>query len=145
MARLSILGARRVEALQVILGHQEKSELNALDKPDDLSREQMVKDYATKKKIDVEKLVKEITVDISELKDAGFYIEYDVKRAGRIKLKDLYLDEAMAEKSKAKEKYDKTVSEIKQRYDRLKNQLWLCETLEDAKKIVGMTDEKEGN
>ncbi|MDN7062685.1 hypothetical protein FIV11_13250 [Lactiplantibacillus plantarum] len=144
MARLSILGARRVEALQVILEQQKNAEINKLIKPDHLSEHDAAIKHGAKVGVDIVSVVKNIEDSLKLLKQNGFYVDYSARHVMKYGVEN-YCQNEFTSEIPALTRYNNKVNKIKKHYADLKNRLWLCETLEEAKEIVGMTDEKEGN
>lgn len=143
MAKLSILGAQRVKALQEILDKQMKNKLKELEKEkvsDTRSQTTVVTNYFKKNGIDINEAMKSIEKLRNEFKT--FYSDYYnqprfLRDINGMSVSDFYNDsmrEKPAEVVKYEAKRDKLISDFEEK----KNALWLCETLEDAKEIVGI-------
>lgn len=137
MGKLSILGAKRVEALQVILDQQCEQEINDLNAPIPKSsreKEQVVIDSYAKKNIDIQKLLAKYNDCIDKIRSV---IEANAYRTNKLDIATLYND-LLYKQTPEYKKYLKHKEDITKKYNEKKNQLWLCETLEDAKQIVGI-------
>lgn len=136
MGKLSVLGAARVEALIAMLQDEKKRELKALGVP-------------TRK--DIEEQVKlEMSVDQHE-EEMRRLIREAEKHADAIKARigfeyRINLNTYGGQNLVYKQRVDKLVAakiteptaEIDAKYRRKIQELWLCETLEEAKAIVGI-------
>jgi hypothetical protein len=142
MGRLSILGATRVQALQNILSKEQDQRLANLGIYSDLPE--------LTDSVLVEKALKKVGVtpaDIdrynrltNKLLDADLVRSYDHNKLTNSSFRpERVLTE---EESFTPEQlfYKQQSQVIKEDIANRKNQLWLCETLEEAKKIVGIND-----
>lgn len=122
MGELKILGAQRVKALQKILEGKEKEALNALPKLSDK--------------------------EASEYADIQLIGEENIKEYNRLTEQLAPLQKLVNSTRHKTEWYNKRNEylkpnnekriEVKKEFDDKKNSLWLCETMEEAKEIVGI-------
>lgn len=137
MGKLSILGAQRVKALTEILNEKEQAELREIDVP---SYEDIVKKVdqefgILQQKERLQELVKEANQlgrDIKQITGTDFSVytrEYSNYSSNGYSER---IDELK------KELIVKEQQKVKDKYKTKRQMLWLCETLEEAKEIVGI-------
>lgn len=140
MAELKILGVKRVEALLAVLDQKEKEDVAALVIPsmDDIKamvdNEFGLTELRTKEvelKAALEGVIGILNEAVCEERYVTINENYRTRRGG----KGPYmarLDELVAELRNA------PINAVKEAYKLKRTQLWMCETLEDAKAIVGI-------
>jgi hypothetical protein len=137
MGKLSILGAQRVKALTEILDEKEKQTIRGLDTPTRSEIERMVdiefsiNNVQAELNATVEK-AKQLAKEINSV--TGKNNEIEIRNWGRNNLTDYSsrVDELTSELK------DSKVAEVRQFFNSKRQSLWLCETLEEAKAIVGI-------
>jgi hypothetical protein len=139
MANLKILGAQRVKALTEMLKEKEASLIAQILK------EQLSHTDAEKhvnKDLGVQKFVDEVTdlekriLELSELIQAKTGAYYSVNRNSSYNpVRSKYNE--LVEKAR-KGDTEKRIAQIKAEFKSKEQRLWLCETLEEAKAIVGI-------
>lgn len=142
MSKLSILGAQRVKALIEVLKDKEKAEIREVElqkPPRDEVEEQVDGEFEvsniTKELTDIEARVKEISRELTN--KTGRSIDLEVRTLFRDERYKEYSNRVREVMSKD---VDEEIERIKQDYRRREQMLWLCETLEEAKEIVGMNN-----
>lgn len=142
MSKLSLLGAQRVKALESMLDDKLAAEIEQLPKVDRQSAHNTVldefgllEDYeeARKKVKEANEILARINgitgdKDYASLTTSSYSHMMRTPHAKRV--------EELLNARKAK------VVELKAANNRKKQRLWLCETLEEAKAIVGMEDDE---
>jgi hypothetical protein len=141
MAELKILGVKRVEALLSVLVEKEKQEKFALPlpSPEEITRMVDVEFGIADDKARVTALVdeaNEIIARLNEVTGSGDYaqISHSYRRQRDI--------DGEAYKKRINELTEqlrkKPLEDISKTYEQKRTQLWMCETLEQAKAIVGI-------
>jgi aldehyde:ferredoxin oxidoreductase len=139
MSNFKILGAQRVKALTEMLKEQESAAIS------EILKEQLSHDNAEKlvnAQLGVQEFVDEIKTlkkRILELSDeiqakTGYYYSVN-KNSNYSPTRNKYTE--LVEKTK-KGDTEKRVTKIKEEFRKKEQRLWLCETLEEAKAIVGI-------
>lgn len=137
MGKLSILGAQRVKALTEILEEKEKQVIRELDVPTLSEIDRMVDS-----EFDILELREEFEQTLNKTRElarklseiTGKQIDINQHTYGRSSSTD-YVKRKLELTSELK---DKKVEEVRQEFKNKRQQLWLCETLEEAKAIVGI-------
>lgn len=144
MGKLSILGAQRVKALTEFLNVQMKAALEEAEAK--LPTEEQIREDVDmflgtdglKDALDFTLREANILADqIQEISGESFSIPKDAQDALRNSYSPRH---SKAEKLywEHKRESDKVLDEIKQEFKEKEQRLWLCETLEEAKEIVGL-------
>jgi hypothetical protein len=138
MAELRILGARRVEALQEVLEGKKKAAISALVIPSSSE---------IRAKVDAEYKVTAARGKVATLKAQ---LDAAITDLNAITGEGNHATLATSYRYETKTSYDarydelveqlrtKPIAELEAEYNAKKTQLWLCETLEQAKAIVGI-------
>lgn len=146
MGKLTILGAQRVKALQEILDKQYKFELKKLEAhepKDERSRAEIVVDRAEATLTDPAQILHHIQSDLRAIEQSGFNLSYQLRNILQHTYDyDDFYDSSLRDTPVDVSDYNAKVAELKTHFDELKNRLWLCETLEEAKQIVGLDEEE---
>lgn len=138
MGKLTVLGAARVEALIAMLQDEKKREIKALGVPTRMQVEEQVK-----LEMDVDVFESEMRKHIALANEAADAIRARTGFSYKVSLNNYggqnhdfkkRVDELVAAKITG------PTAEIEAKYRRKEQQLWLCETLEEAKAIVGLED-----
>lgn len=137
MAQLKILGAQRVKALTAILEKQRDEEIRELSKglmsPED-------KENIARKHFGVSEVYAELKKKSEEIKElnekyrevTGYYFSVNQSSDYRSGLDfNNYV-------RTIKDPVAEEIQRVKREYEEKANSLWLCETLEEAKEIVGI-------
>lgn len=140
MANLKILGAQRVKALTEMLKEQEAAKIV------EITREQLSQEMA-EEIVDKDLGIHEYTAEIKEIKNRIDELnEILQNKTGKM----YQLQERYGYSSSYKNDYnqlvakvrkgdtEKRIAEVKADFKRKEQRLWLCETLEEAKAIVGI-------
>lgn len=139
MGQLKVLGAQRIKALTEMLDEKKKAEIREVEKRRIGISEALIKvaeqDGLGHKIMEL----KEVTARAKELQEE--LAPYGIERSATISINQYgirnskVLDRAttLADDGAAEE-----IAEIKASYKRKEQSLWLCETLEEAKEIVGI-------
>ncbi|WP_416353906.1 hypothetical protein ACNAN0_03780 [Agrilactobacillus fermenti] len=140
MGKLSILGATRVQALQVILDKERDKRLKALGEfksVDSYSNQSLIEKALDKASI-TEEDISNYNALTEKLKDYDLVDNYHHSpiRKSAIRTENILSDEEKFTPEQLEFIQKKKV--IRDDIANRKNQLWLCETLEEAKKIVGI-------
>lgn len=140
MAKLNILGAQRVKALVEFLNDQKKEEIRDL-------HDSMMSDEEARAIVDEEFGVSDARREVEEMKRVSELLSAEMERkigtTCEVVTRRNYMNENA---DKYRERFnevkrgdiDDRISEVKQKYKDKERSLWLCETLEDAKEIVGI-------
>lgn len=140
MGKLSVLGAQRIKALEGMLDDKYKDELLALEKSlekIDASKEARKTvgiDSDFERAMELIKVANELLRNVSAVTGDTHTASYSHSSNYRAKTKYKEIRDELSEKHNGK----KEKEEIKAKYARKKQMLWLCETLEEAKEIVGI-------
>lgn len=140
MGELKLLGAQRIKALTNMLNEQEQAELNSVKivRPTHLSSViyaddktgmgdlRMVYDEALKKAQYYAKQMQEATGVRYEIRAQNYGVSHTATTDWGLQYND-------HQRGNIDEHY-----QIKKKYTEKRNALWLCETLEEAKAIVGI-------
>lgn len=137
MAKLSILGAQRVKALQEILDKKQAEAIAALDIPSHDEIQTLVdKEYGVYEwQREIDELVAKAQKIMDKLNTATGkdyfvnkgYRSYSNNNSYNKRIRELTIEQR-----------DAKINEVKAEYKHKSNMLWLCETLEEAKQIVGI-------
>ncbi|AMQ66715.1 hypothetical protein FDG96_gp56 [Bacillus phage Mgbh1] len=140
MAKLSILGAQRVKALIEILNEKKEEEMKQVR--DSLPSMSEVKRLADEKmgishlSSELELLKGQMEKLSAKLNDAkGVEIRVRIDTNWR---HPKYEEYTKVEEEIRRELIDSKLQEVERKYKDKENRLWLCETLEEAKEIVGI-------
>ncbi|PGA34012.1 hypothetical protein [Bacillus wiedmannii] len=137
MGKLSVLGAQRVKALTEMLNEKLREELSKVDTPSEMELQSMVN-----KEFGIDDLYSEYENHIEQAREA-------IKKLNDITGKNISISESNYGRNNTTD-YSKRLSELRQEfidkprqqlrdeYKRKEQMLWLCETLEEAKAIVGI-------
>ncbi|HDR7641335.1 hypothetical protein [Bacillus wiedmannii] len=137
MGKLSVLGAQRVKALTEMLSEKLREELCKIDAPSGDELQAMVN-----KEFGIDDLQSEYENHMKQAREA-------IKKLNTITGKGISISENNYGRSNDTD-YSKRLSELRQEfidkprqqlrdeYKRKEQMLWLCETLEEAKAIVGI-------
>ncbi|KQL18825.1 hypothetical protein [Cytobacillus solani] len=139
MAQLNLLGAQRVKALTEILKEQEAAAIAEIKKEQlshgkaelIVSSELGIKEYVTEI-VAMEKRIEELNEFITP-KTGGYYKITHGYNYGNTRSQ---YNEMLAKAQAAGT--DKKIAAVKAEFKRKEQSLWLCETLEEAKAIVGI-------
>jgi hypothetical protein len=139
MGKLSILGAQRVKALQEMLKQNENETIASLDVP---SYDEVCKMVDAEFGIDgiqdeIDKLIgkaNELAQKISDVSGTQVKISKNLRYG--------YSDTETSYKKRVRELQqelrDDKIVQVKEHFKNKSQMLWLCETLEEAKAIVGI-------
>jgi hypothetical protein len=136
MAKLSILGAQRVKALQELLINKQAEAITALEIPsyaevqDIVDKEFGVDDWQN----ELQTLIKQAQ-KLADKINAATGKDVSISRNERTYGSNPYSKRV---NELTKQLRDKKINEVKAEYKQKANMLWLCETLEEAKQIVGI-------
>lgn len=139
MAELKIIGVKRVEALLNVLGAKEKAAISALSIPSlsDITAMVDAEFGITETRSEVDKLKSQLEEKLAELNDTTGetrYVSYSYNH--RSNMPKFAYRERYEELTKLLR--DKPLADLKQAFEAKRTQLWMCETLEEAKAIVGV-------
>lgn len=137
MGKLSVLGAQRVKALSEILQEKLRVEIGNLDIPTFTDIEKQVD-----KEFGIDSLSKEFEETLAKArklakemnKVTGANLSISESNYGRSNNSDY----SKRKQELTMELRDKPISEIRAEYKHKEQMLWLCETLEEAKQLVGI-------
>ncbi|WP_102271272.1 hypothetical protein [Cytobacillus massiliigabonensis] len=138
MAQLNLLGAQRVKALTEILAEKEKLAIASMALPSVKEIKALVDDEfgIDGKRAEIDKLVakaNELAGDLNDVTGARVSVSlrensnYGDPTAYDTRVKEL-----------RKDLIDDKIAAVKAEFKRKEQSLWLCETLEEAKAIVGI-------
>lgn len=137
MAQLSILGAQRIKALSEMLEVKYKEELKVLQtelsstviksRADESFNLTELREKANDLKDELQMVIDEINLVTGERVSIS-YSHYSSNSSTPYQQKVRELSKELTRKT----------NELRASYDDKKNRLWLCETLEEAKQIVGI-------
>jgi len=141
MGKLSILGAQRIKALSEMLDEveiQQTSELRRSQKTskelkDIIDEEYGLKELRAKEEL-LELQLREVLHSINHTTGESEYISINTgysNHKSNTGWKKRY--------NELQDEQTKDINELKRQFDTKKRSLWLCETLEEAKIIVGLT------
>jgi uncharacterized protein YceH (UPF0502 family) len=141
MSNLKILGAQRVKALTAMLEEQEKEKLAELRTSELLSHSD------TTKIVDAEFNVSEIREELDKLEERVEELSQKLKakigKTVQFRYDHVWNDPSYNRYTKRhslvqKGDFDKKSAALAKEYAAKRQRLWLCETLEEAKAIVGI-------
>lgn len=139
MAELKIIGVRRVEALLSVLDAKEKQAVKELVIPTFEEVNAMVD--AEFGLTEARRRTKELSAQLNEalevLNEATGTREYVITRTGHSENVQGAAYKKRREEVIAQLR-DKPVADVKAAFEAKRTQLWMCETLEEAKAIVGV-------
>lgn len=138
MANLKILGAQRIKALTEILNEKEALAIKSLDLPTVAEiKEKVDAEFGLGgKRESIDKLIAEANRIANEMNSVT-----DAKITVILREQSNYGDPTAYDKRKKelkKELIDDKIAEVRAEFKRKEQSLWLCETLEEAKAIVGI-------
>lgn len=141
MGKLSVLGAQRVKALESMLDDKMQAEINALPTVKRQDADVKVREeFGLQEKYEqAQELIRqanETLTSINAITGDKDYAALSTNSQSHMN-RTPFAKRVEAVMNERKEK----VAEIKAAYNRKKQMLWLCETLEDAKRIVGLEEE----
>lgn len=143
MGKLSLLGAQRVKALEDILDVKMKAELATVEAIDPIdSKRQALEEFGLledyRKAQEHVQAASELLQKVNSITGDGDYATLSTSR--KYSSRTPYSKRLHAIENEYKAKKDA----IKAEFTRKKQMLWLCETLEEAKAIVGLEDDVDG-
>lgn len=138
MAKLNILGAQRVKALTEMLNENEKQaivELKASMPTQEQIKQQVNEEFGVQ---DLQKRAKELELELRELLEeikeiTGEKRTFNIHNYGTATTTKWY-----ERYKELQQENTNQIQEITKSYAEKKRKLWLCETLEEAKAIVGI-------
>ena len=140
MSNLKILGAQRIKALTLMLEEKEKQKINEVRKqlPTAKEAEQIVDE-----EFGATEIRKQIRIAEQKLLELSKQLESKTGQTKTISNGYSYNSATWSSYSKRKSEIQKgnlesQIKEIQKEFADKKNLLWLCETLEEAKAIVGI-------
>lgn len=141
MAELKIIGVRRVEALLNVLNTKEKEAIASLVIPSysDINATVDAEFGISDKQARVDELLTEANELLAEINTVtGDGLE--VKKSSNYRRQRETDGDAYRKRVKELEEQlrNKPIADVKAAFEAKRTQLWMCETLEDAKAIVGV-------
>lgn len=140
MPQLKILGAQRVKALINMLNEQERQKLAELKKqqptPEDAQRMADQQFGVTEIREELKKLearIEELSSELSAKIGQTVSVKYNYRWGS-----DEYRRYSKVKDEIERGEYEKKAEEIRKEFKEKEQRLWLCETLEEAKAIVGI-------
>lgn len=141
MGKLSVLGAQRVKALIEVLNDKEREEIRKLNAQmlseegaEKIVREELGASELYKEIDEIEKRIKEVSAELEA--KTGYYVSISV---GYQSWKNEPYREYTRRLNEVRGNgVDKQIEQLKKEYRAKEQMLWLCETLEEAKAIVGI-------
>lgn len=141
MGKLSILGAQRVKALIQVLNDKEKEEIAKVNEgrisrkdAEKVVNEQLGVQGIFEEIESIKERLKEINKTLSNKTGHTFSFESSLRTWS-----NPVASEYSSKVSEIQENgTDEKIAEIKSEYRQKEQMLWLCEALEDAKRIVGL-------
>lgn len=140
MGKLSVLGAQRIKALEAMLDDQMKEEIKESQsdlKSEDTATKLALEEFGALEDFEeLKRLSTKINVINERLKaKTGLTNAYKPTTHNY----STYADYKPFHLAREKHKGSTEESKIRDKYKKKKQLLWLCETLEEAKEIVGMS------
>jgi chromosome segregation ATPase len=140
MGKLNVLGAQRVKALIEVLHDKEKEAIAALNELKPSTEEVNTAVYEEFGVTGIKQEIREIKNRLEQLSE-----ELESKTGQTVSLSEnySYYNQNYKRYDKRRKEVrdgeiDKKIVELKQEFRKKEQQLWLCETLEEAKAIVGI-------
>jgi len=142
MGKLAILGAQRVKALAEMLKEQRDRKLVELNKQKPTRKEA---EKEADKTFGVLELTEEVDKLTEKLRDISAPLENKTGRSIAVDYRNIYRGSALSKYNDEVNRImdagvEGDVGVVKEEYRKKEQMLWLCETLEDAKKIVGLDE-----
>lgn len=140
MSNMKLPGVKRIEALEGMLNEQERAAISeALSKlpSDDEIKQRVDTEFGlTALSAEIEAIEKRLS-EISEETDRISGRVYSLNRSGNYRsLRSSGYDDRI--RRLKEELHGEVLNEIRAKYKSKRQSLWLCETLEEAKAIVGV-------
>lgn len=148
MGKLNILGAQRVKALIEILQEKKAAEIAemsaSLPTRDKIKKDLELENGVALLRTELDKIIvqgNKIAEKINDITGEGRYLSqgasYSYKQDNLEKEYRKAIDEVYEGRTKSK------LDEIDKKYKKKEQSLWLCESLEEAKEIVGIKETEE--
>lgn len=140
MTQLKLLGAQRIKALTAMLEDKRKAEVREVEKSTvnrEVAKLKVAREYGIEDKFIELNALKERVHELNkELSPYGY--NFELRTSQSTYQKPLADEFAKAVTKEMFGDRDERIAEINARYKQKEQQLWLCETLEEAKAIVGI-------